>query len=76
MHESHCSMVSPSALGDVDEGNILTNNNSNHSNVVGQMLLEWHDMKDRFLVTKDQITWVLTRTDGVYQFVEDPMCRP
>jgi hypothetical protein len=68
-------MVSPSALGDVDEGKILTDNNSNHSNVVGQRLLEWHDLEDCLLVTEDQITWVLTRTDGAHRFIEDLMWR-
>ena len=69
------SMVSPSALGDVDEGKILTNNNSNHSNVVGQRLLEWHDLEDCLLVTEDQITSVLTRIDGAHRFIEDLMWR-
>jgi hypothetical protein len=74
-HESHRSMVSPSALGDVDEGNILTDDNSDHLDVVGQRLLAWHDLEDRLLVTEDQITQVLTRTDGAHRFIEDLMWR-
>jgi hypothetical protein len=37
-HESHRSMVSPSALGDVDEGNILTDDNSYHLDAVGKRI--------------------------------------
>jgi hypothetical protein len=44
MHESHRSMVSPSALGDVDEGNILTDDNSDHLDVVGQRRCDLEDL--------------------------------
>jgi hypothetical protein len=68
-HESHRSMVSPSALGDVDEVNILIDDRSDHLDVVGQRLLAWRDLEDRLLVTKDQITQVLTRTDGTHRLL-------
>jgi hypothetical protein len=52
---------------------ILIVNNSNHSNVVGQRILDWHDMEDFMLVTEDHLTWVLTITDGSHRFIEDLM---
>jgi hypothetical protein len=55
-HESHHSMVSHSSLGDVDEGNILTNDSLDHLDVIGQNLLAWKDLEDHLLVTEDHIT--------------------
>jgi hypothetical protein len=55
-HQYHHSMVSPSALGDVDEGNILTDDNSDHLYVVGQRLLAWRDLEDCLLVIEVNIT--------------------
>jgi hypothetical protein len=60
-HESHRSMVSPSALGDVDEVKILTNDNSDHLYAIGQRILALCDLEDRLLVTEGQITQVMTR---------------
>jgi hypothetical protein len=74
-HESHRSMLSPSALGDVDEGNILTDDSSDLLDVVGHKLLVWRDLEDHLLVTEDHITQVLTRTNGAHRFVEDLMWR-
>jgi hypothetical protein len=71
MHESHHSMVSPSALGDDDEESTLTYDSPDHLDVVGQRLLALRNLEDRLLVTEDQITQVLTRTDGARRFIED-----
>jgi hypothetical protein len=53
-HESHHSMISPSASGDVDEGSILTDDSSDHLDAFGQRTLAWRDLEDRLLVTEDQ----------------------
>jgi hypothetical protein len=74
-HESHRNMVSPSALGDVDEGNILTDDNPDHLDAVGQRLLVWRDLEDHLLMTENQITQVLTRINGAHRFFEDLMWR-
>jgi hypothetical protein len=72
-HESHHSMVSPSASGDDDEESILIDDGPNHMD--GCRPLALRDLEDRLLVTEDRITRVLTRTDGARRFIEDLMWR-
>jgi hypothetical protein len=72
-HESHHSMVSPSASGDDDEESTLTDDGPDHMD--GYRPLALRDLEDRLLVTEDQITQVLTRTDGARRFIEDLMWR-
>jgi hypothetical protein len=50
-HESHHSMVSPSASGDDDEESTLTDNGLDHLDAVGQRQLALRDMEDRLLAT-------------------------
>jgi hypothetical protein len=72
-HESHHSMVSPSALGDDDEESTLTDDGPDHLDAVGQRPLALRDLEDRLLVTEDRITQVLTKSDGARRFIEDMM---
>jgi hypothetical protein len=69
-HESHHSMVSPSAPGDDDEST-LTDDGPSHLDAIGQRLLTLRDLEDRLLVIEDRITQVLTKTNGARRFIED-----
>ena len=55
-HESHHSMVSPSALGDDDEESTLTDDGPDHLDAIGQRPLALRDLEDHLLVIEDRIT--------------------
>jgi hypothetical protein len=65
-HESHHSMISPSALGDVDEGSILTDDISDHLDAsrTEDSSVAWFGGS-----LEDHITHVLTRADGSHIFL-------
>jgi hypothetical protein len=51
-----------------EEGSTHIDDNSGQLDAVGQRPLAPYDLEDRLLVTGDQVTQVLTRTDGAHRF--------
>jgi hypothetical protein len=54
-----------------DEGSTLTDDISCQLEAVGKRPFTLYDLEDRLLVTEDQVTQVLTRTDGACRFIEE-----
>jgi hypothetical protein len=58
-----------------EEGSTLIDDNSGQLDAVGKRPLTPYDLEVRLLVTRDQLTQVLTRTDGAHKFIEELVWR-
>ena len=58
-----------------DEGSTLTYDISCQLEATGKRPFTLYNLEDRLLVTEDQVTQVLTRTDGARRFIKDIFCR-
>jgi hypothetical protein len=54
-----------------DEGSTITDDISCQLEEIGQRPFTLYNLEDRLLVTEDQVTHVLTRTDGSRRLIED-----
>ena len=75
MYDEEPSLVPAYDSYEEEEGSILIDDNSGQLDVVGKRPLAPYDLEDRLLVTKDQVTQVLTRTDGAHRFIEELVWR-